>query len=111
MKKWLFIFLIIPSLVFASLQVPVEYEMGKLVDVQPNSRDIYFGSTYFMVQLKDMIYQGEYVRRSRLQYKFKPDDFVVNDPIEVRIIKKNMFIKRPNGREIKTKIVRKERLK
>ena len=81
MKKWLFIFLVIPSLIFAKQpeQAPKEYEKGKLIDVQSEGRSIYLGSTsyvagnylytnantarsvsyYFMVQLKDMIYQGE----------------------------------------------------
>ncbi len=54
-----------------------------------------------------MIYVGSYWPRTRWSYE--PSDFIVNDAIDVRLDQKHMYIKRKDGKELKTKIVQRIR--
>jgi hypothetical protein len=110
--------------VFVSVSIPVSskdkpaYQTGKLLDVtvQDVSRGTAIiggmaapvpGKLYvFQIQLDDLIYFAEY-KAGALSYK---PDWVVNDPIELRLGKENkMFLKRPDGKELEVVVVKKVR--
>ena len=56
---------------------------------------------YFItVQLADMVYVGEYTPA----FFGKPGDWVIGDPISVRLDGNNMYLQKPNGKELKSKI-------
>jgi hypothetical protein len=54
-----------------------------------------------------MIYVGSYWPRWRWSYT--PTDFVVNDPVEISIEGKEMYIKRSGNNDLKTKIIQRIR--
>lgn len=94
------------------------YESARLLAVNDSSsnRVVQSGSVitnvtdteYRMnVELNGVIYVCSYWPRWRWSYE--PNDFVVNDAIDVRISGKHLFIKRPNGKELKTAIIRRIR--
>jgi hypothetical protein len=56
------------------------------------------------VQIGDMVYVGSYWPRWRWSYA--PTDFIVNDPVESRLDGKHMYLKRADGKELKTEIIR-----
>ena len=95
------------------------YQTGKLLDVsvQDVSRGMAIiggmaapipGKLYvFQIQLDSLVYFAEY-RAGKLSYK---PDWVVKDPIELRLEKDNkMFLKRPDGKELEVLVVKKVRL-
>jgi hypothetical protein len=59
------------------------------------------------VQLGDMVYVGSYWPRTRWSYS--PTDFIVNDPVQVKIEGKHMYVKRPDGKELKTTVIQRVR--
>ena len=59
------------------------------------------------VLVDGMIYVGSYWPRWRWSYA--PTDFVVNDPIEISISGKDMYIQSPGGQELKTKVIQRIR--
>jgi hypothetical protein len=61
----------------------------------------------FSVLVDGMIYVGSYWPRWRWSYA--PTDFVINDPIEISVEGKEMYIKRPEGQELKTKVIQRIR--
>jgi len=110
-------------MVIASLAVPASsndkpktYQTGKLLDltVQDVSRGTAViggmaapipGKLYiFQIQLDNLVYFAEY-RAGKLSYK---PNWVVNDPIELRLDKENkMFLKRPDGKELEVAVIKK----
>lgn len=105
-----------------------EYQKGKLLDVITEGRSVYTGVISnqvgnwnygtlgrrnerifnYIVQVGEMVYAGEYVKKNIFQYN-PASDFVVNDPVEVHIDGGKMYLKRPDGKELKTKIVKQMR--
>ena len=59
------------------------------------------------VQLGDFVYICSY--NPPFQWSYKPNDLLVNDPVEARIDGKHLYLKRPDGKELKTTIVRRMR--
>jgi len=59
------------------------------------------------VLVDGMIYVGSYWPRWRWSYA--PTDFVVNDPIEISISGKDMYIQSPGFQELKTKVIQRIR--
>ncbi len=59
------------------------------------------------VLVDGMIYVGSYWPRWKFSYA--PTDFVINDPIEISVNGKDMYIKRPEGQELKTKVIQRIR--
>jgi hypothetical protein len=102
------------------------YQAGKLVDItsSSSSRPVAVtaptgGGTSTVVNVEDvqwlisvqvdqLIYVGEYYPRTKFSYE--PKDWIVNDPIEVRMEKDHMILRRPDGKELKTKIVKRVRI-
>jgi len=56
------------------------------------------------VQIGNMVYVGSYWPRWRWSYT--PTDFIENNPVEARFEGKHMYLKRPDGKELKTEIIR-----
>jgi hypothetical protein len=90
---------------------PHQFQSGKLLDVGSDQR-LVEGTTIihavYQVQVGDLIYfaRGERVRRHS-------DDpahgLVVGDPVQVAIDGDNLILQRPDGKEIKAKIIRRQR--
>ena len=92
-------------------QKPKSYQSGKLLDVSTEQR-LHEGTTrwkplYLLtVQIADIVY----VRRYR-PGSYEPSDFVVGDPVQVRVEESHMYLKRPNRKdEIRTDIIKRERV-
>jgi len=107
-------FLVVPA---APKDKP-SYQTGKLIDltVQEITRGIGViggmaapipGKLYvFQIQLDDLLYFANY-SAGKLSYK---PEWVVNDPIEFRIVKENkMYLKRPDGKELEVVITKRVR--
>lgn len=103
-----------------AMAAPAQHQTGKLLSVTDarSNRDVqnsYNGSSVSVtdveyrlsVQVGEMIYVGSYWPRTRWSYA--PTDFIVNDPIDVRIDGKHMYIKRGDGKELKTEIIQRIR--
>jgi hypothetical protein len=97
---------------------PKLYEKGTLLDVavEDVSRGTAIiggvaapipGKLYvFQIRLDNLVYFAEY-KAGKLSYK---PDWVVNDPIEVRLGNEGkMFLKRPDGKELEVVIIKKVR--
>jgi len=64
------------------------------------------GSVYtFKIQLAGLVYVSEYKAGKR---SYKPE-WIVNDPIELRVERDKMFLKRPDGKELEVAVIKKER--
>lgn len=64
------------------------------------------GRTYtFRIRVEDLVYVAEYKAGKR---SYLPE-CIVNDPIELRVQKDRMFLKRPDGKEVEVEVVKKER--
>lgn len=61
---------------------------------------------YVKVRLDGITYTGEYDRKHSDGYT--PGEFHPGSPIEIRIACDKMFVRRPNGRVLETRIIRKE---
>jgi hypothetical protein len=107
--------LLAPALCIAA---PPIYHHGRLVKMTDYTRESATGSggivysvpivEYRLSVATDdgMILVGSYTPKST---KYVPKDFIVKDPVDYRVDGEYMFIKRPNGTELKTEIVRRER--
>jgi hypothetical protein len=108
-------------------KAPPSYQSGKLLDIQEsketkvasyNTTKNKDGSTVttpvmdtvkrfdISVQLGDLTYVGRYEPTWSWG---KPPNWIIGDPIEVRIDSNKMFLKKPDGKELKTKIVKRVR--
>jgi len=96
------------------------YQTGKLLSVTDSSSNRLVGNSQsgsivtvtdveyrLSVQVGDLVYVGSYWPRTRWSYS--PTDFIVNDPVQVRIDGKHMYMKRPDGKELKTNIIQRVR--
>ncbi|HKY62787.1 MAG TPA: hypothetical protein VJR29_05140 [bacterium] len=112
--------LLLASPALAKDKAPKEYQQGKLLNIEEKdtvqttyvSQKQSDGRTvttpvedkqkhYFItVQLADMVYVGEYTPA----FFGKPGDWVIGDPISVRLDGNNMYLQKPNGKELKSKI-------
>jgi hypothetical protein len=97
-----------------------EWKTGTLLSITDSSSNRVIGNTQtgsvqtvtdveyrISVLLDGMIYVGSYWPRWRWSYA--PTDFVVNDPIEISINSKDMYIKRAGSQELKTKVIQRIR--
>ena len=104
---------------------PPTYQQGKLLNIdlqkeqttsytttrQSNGTTVTTPTTseqkhYFItVQAGDLVYVAEY---SPIFFG-KPGDWVIGDPIDVRLDGNNLFLRKPNGKELKAKIRKKIR--
>jgi len=111
---------------FAKDKTPPTYQQGKLLDIHEtkDQRTTYTttkqsnGSTvttptttedkhYFIaVQAGDLVYVGKYTP----MFFGKPGDWIIGDPIDLRFDGNKMILKKPNGKELKTKIEKRIRV-
>jgi hypothetical protein len=88
-----------------------EYQTGKLIDVSTDEQ-LYEGTSYrraiFTVQVGDLIYttRGERVAPST---KDITRGLIVGDPVKVFEDGDHLFLWRPDGKELKTTIIKKTR--
>ena len=109
------VFCLIPLVLFVGIPVysaeQPAYQAATLVDL--SSRDSGAGAGRgqlifcLAVETDDLDYTLSYWPNWRGSYT--PTDLVVGDPIEIKINKDHLYIKKKNGGELKTDIVRRER--
>lgn len=87
------------------------FQTGKLLDISSDERLI-DGTTYrraiYQVQVGDVVYscRGERVR----SHSGDPGHgLIVGDPVPAAIDGDNLILQRPDGKEIKTKIIKRQR--
>jgi hypothetical protein len=99
-----------------------EFKTGKLLDVTTETK-LVDGSSYrwavFVVQVDDLIYTAKGDRLGRVHDSLltlaitKSGDngreLVVGDPVEVSLRGDHLVIRKPNGKELKTKIIKRAR--
>lgn len=56
------------------------------------------------VRLDDLLYTGE--SSGNMFWDFDPTRLVINDPVDACVYKDRLILKRPDGKEYKTKVVR-----
>lgn len=94
-----------------------KYQAGTLIDITHQDSSRVIGNAQagtvtsvtdreyqITIKVGDMTYVGSYWPRWRWSYE--PTDFTVNSEIKVRITKTNMYILRPDGKELRTKIIK-----
>lgn len=95
------------------------YQRGKLLDVdsQPYTKvlpttqgpiSVLRHENDLAVQVGDVIYIGQCEERRHFS-SCRPGNWIVGDAIDVRFDKDSMFLKKADGGEVKTKIVRRTR--
>ena len=134
MKRSLLAVLMLCLAASSLAESPKEYQKGTLLDMGYQTQAItsYFNQAYatgnrheaygygsstpvtrrykdynFIVRLGDILYQTEY--SAKYLWSYKPE-WIVNDEIEVRLDKDKMFLRKPDGKELKTSIVNRVRL-
>jgi len=92
-----------------------KYEIGTLVDITHQDSNRTVGNATSTVTVTDreynlsvrirrMTYVGSYW--PRWNWSYEPTDFVVNSQVKVRVTAKEMFVLRPDGKELRTKIIK-----
>ena len=104
-------------MLFGTAALASSYQPGKLLSITDSSSNRIVSNSQtgavatvtdveyrLSVQIGDMVYVGSYWLRWRWSYA--PTDFIVNDPVEARLDGKHMYLKRADGKELKTEIIR-----
>jgi hypothetical protein len=89
-----------------------DYKTGKLTDLrQYETEDPGAARAQWWfclsVEMDDMSYILRY--ESFARWSYKPTDFIVGDPVQVRVKGNDMYLGKPKGGDLKTKIVRRAR--
>lgn len=92
-----------------------KYQSATVVDIthQDSMRLINAGTSVqdreyeIAVKLNDMTYVGSYWPRWRWSYQ--PTDLIVNSDVQVRFNKNELYILRPDGKELRTKVIKRIR--
>ena len=88
-----------------------DYQTGKLTDSRREGTGggaaRAQGSFCLAVEVGDMTYLVR--QEAYWRWSYAPTDFVVGDPIEVKIKGNDLYLKKPKGGDLKTSIVRRER--
>jgi len=88
-----------------------DFQSGKLISVTEDER-LAEGTSYrwaiFTVQVADLVYtaRGERVRRHSGDIG---KGLIVGDPVQVTIDGENLILVKPDGKELKTKIIKRAR--
>lgn len=89
-----------------------DYQTGKLIDLRRESTGAGVlraqGSFCLAVTVGETAYLVRHAAYWRGSYE--PTDFVVGDPIDVKVKGNNLFLRKASGGELKTSITRRERL-
>ena len=88
-----------------------EFQSGKLLNITSDEQEkkgTTYGYVIYQVQIGDIVYFG---RGQKLPKK--PGDegkgLIIGDPVQAAVDGDDLFIQRPNGKEIKTKIIKRQR--
>jgi len=88
-----------------------DFQAGKLLDISSDEQ-VKKGTSHqfaiYQVQVGDIVYFG----RGEKQVKHPGDTgrgLIVGDPVQAVIEKDDLIIQRPDGKEIKTKIIKRQR--
>ena len=115
MWKLVFGLLAILSLASASLVAEKVYQKGKYLDVDSQAYQKLVGSTSVLrhendlsVQIADIIYVGQCEEKKHFS-SCRPGTWIIGDIIDVRIDKDSMYLRKPDGGEVKTRIVKRVR--
>jgi hypothetical protein len=107
--RLLFMLLVAASTIMAAEKA--SYEKGKLIDMQRYNTESGAlraqGSFCFAVELGDMTYLAR--REAYWRWSYQPTDFVVGDPVDVRIKENDLYVRRHRGGDLKMSITRRER--
>jgi hypothetical protein len=115
------------SVVCSATENQKEYQTGKFVDLNsegynklisnPSTGDaitVRRRENFLSIQLGDLVLVGECVTKEnmlgRIHNPCQPENWVVGDPIQVRINGNLMYLKKENGKEVKTRIVKRVRV-
>jgi hypothetical protein len=99
-----------------------DFRTGKLLDVSTETK-LVDGSSYrwaiFVVQIDDLIYTARGDRLGRVHDSLlslaitrsgdNGRELIVGDPVEVSLRGDDLIIRKPNGKELKTKIIKRAR--
>lgn len=87
------------------------YQHGKLVDLRRESTGAGAaraqGSFCLGVEVGEMTYLVRH--EATWRWSYEPTDFVVGDPVEVKIKGNDMYLRKSKGGDLKTSITRRER--
>lgn len=99
-----------------------EFRTGKLIDVTTDSNLVEGTSVrhaVFVVQVDDLIYTTRGDRLGRVKSSLiamavtrsgdNGQDLIVGDPVEVSIHGDDLIIRKPNGKDLRTKIIKRAR--
>ena len=100
----------------ASLAADKVYEKGKYLDVSSQAYQKVVDDTSVLrhendmsVQIGDVIYVGQCEEKKHFS-SCKPGTWIVGDMIDVRVENDHLFMKKPDGGEVKTRIVKRVRV-
>ena len=110
-------FLILLCASLACCSDKTEYQTGTLLDINHHDSSRMIGNSQngsvqsvtdreyeISVRVGNMTYVGSYWPRWRWSYE--PTDMTINSDIKVRLTKKEMYILRDDGKEVRTKIIK-----
>jgi len=83
-----------------------DYKTGKLTDLRRYEDDHGIAAYCLSVEMEDLTYILLY---ERWRWSYEPTDFIVGDPVQVRVKGNDMYLAKPKGGDLKTKIVRRAR--
>ena len=114
--------LLILSVLCSTALAGATYQAGRLISVTDSRSNRAIGNSQngsvvtvidveyrLSVEVGEMVYVGSYWPRTIWSYS--PTDFIVNDPVQVKIDGKHMYLKRPDGKELKTTVLQRIRTK
>jgi hypothetical protein len=114
--KW-HAFIFTASVAAASIVTPLiaadksDYQTAKLTDLRREDTGSGTaraqGSFCLALELDDMTYLVRH--EAYWRWSYEPSDLVVDDPVKVKIKSNDLFIQRPKGGDLKTRISRRER--
>ena len=88
------------------------FQTGKLIDVTTDER-LMEGTSFicavFTVQIDDIVYTVQGKRLVSLRARDYAEGLIVGDPVQVSIEGNTVILLRPNGKELKTFIIKRER--
>jgi hypothetical protein len=89
----------------------VRYETGKLIDLRREDTGAGAaraqGSFCLAIEVGDMTYLVRH--EAAWRWSYEPTDFIVGDPVEVKIKGNDMYLKKAKSGDLKTYITRRER--
>ena len=117
MRKFVFgLALSLIAAVGVSLAADKVYQKGKYLDVSSQAYQKAVGDTSVLrhendmsVQIGDVIYVGQCEEKKHFS-SCRPGTWIIGDMIEVRVENDHMYLKKPDGGEVKTQIVKRVRV-